>query len=91
MSGKRTIVIDVPCQVLIHLDPETRKAVRVAILPMEADAGYFGPGTEIAYVMSGDDEVTPAEDDKRLVESIWDAGDWDWSVLPVGTDVEWVA
>jgi hypothetical protein len=89
---ERTLVIDVPARILIHLDPATRKAVRVAILPSESDAGYFGPKTELAYVLDGDGEQTPATPaEQQMAAQVWDTdAGWDWAVLPSGPEVEWV-
>jgi|SRR5215469_11604989 len=96
-TDKRTIVMNVPARVLIHLDPDSMIATKLVIAPHEADAGYFGPTTDIEYVFTGDDSgfygdsrTEPSDEDVALVKEIWNA-DVAWDVLnQLPANVEWV-
>ena len=89
-TDKRTIVMNVPGRIQIHLDPDTMQATKLVLLPHEANAGYFGPATAIDYCLSGDTESEPTDADVALVDEIWNA-DVDWTVLnQLPANVEWV-
>lgn len=72
-------VVNVPMACHAHLDVETGKVTKVVFLPLEGNAGYFGPQSEV---------IEPSEGEDLSARAIWESFDWSiLSSLPDG--IEW--
>ncbi|HYK70392.1 MAG TPA: hypothetical protein VEV45_20780 [Streptosporangiaceae bacterium] len=92
LTAGRIVGVDIPMRVVARVDPFNNKVVGLVIMPMEGDAGYFGPKAETSYVMLADQpdnlDVPITPEDKQTGEKIWEA-DWTELLASLPPGVEW--